>query len=457
MKSIRARLIGGYVLVVAITLMIALMIGRWLLDRNIVAGIDLLNRAEFQEIENRTGADARANSESALLSEVRQHAELDEPLYYFQVRRIGGKVLFRSPNMSKAIFDPNPGNEPNFTAEVARLGSVRVSQFVEGPYQIQIGASLENHNRLFRAYSKVALVLMGIALVLSLFFGYWLSGLALDPIRRIQQTATRITANNLSERIPLGEGGDEMADLTLLLNQMLERLEYSFGRLWRFAADASHELKTPLSLIRLQSEKLLLHGSLTTLQQEGLQQQMESVNRLTSVIDKLLFISKSEFGAVELNLRTQSTRDLISAFSEDALVLCEDASVRFEVRENPEIAANFDAVLLRQVLLNLLNNALNVVGPGGVVRLTSTRDNSHWKVALEDNGSGLPEDKLREVFEPFVRIEQDGACHNGSGTGLGLAICRSIMHRGVIHAQNCASGADRSKPAGLRVTVELPL
>lgn len=463
MRSIRARLIGGYLLVVAITLLVALMLGRWLLDRNIVVGIDLLNQSEFQEIHDRAGASAKLEMEAVFLRTVKEHAGLDDPLYYFQIRNGQGKVLFRSDNMGKAVFEPNPAGVQNCSCVVPRLGTVRISQFSEGPYQVQIGSSLANHNRLFTAYSKVAVVLMATALVLSLFFGYWLSRLALDPIRKIQQTASRITADNLSERIPVGVEGDEVADLTKLLNQMFDRLEYSFGRLMRFSADASHELKTPLSLVRLQSEKLLLNDNLTPGQQDALHQQLESIGRLHSVIEKLLFISKSEFGAVRLNLRSQNTRELINAFAEDAVVLCEDAEIRFEVDSNDPISATFDSVLLRQVLLNLVNNALHVSQPGAAIRLFSSRDNTHWRVVIEDAGPGMPQEKLLEVFEPFVRLERNGEHRpgNGSGngngtvagTGLGLAICRSIieLHKGRIYAQNRTGGA------GLKVTFELPL
>lgn len=452
MRSIGARLIAGYVVVVTITLVVALLVGRLLLDRNLLRGIDLLNAAEFQEILDRTEEAASAGSERTLLRQIKAHAELDDALYYFQVRDPSGKIIFRSANLKKATFPPNPEGIQNQTMTLDRLGPVRVSQFEHGPYRTQIGTSLANREQLFKSFSKIALILVGIALVLSFFFGYGLSRVALDPIRRIQQTASRITADNLSERIPVGKAKDEVSDLTRLLNQMFDRLEYSFGRLWRFAADASHELKTPLALIRLQSEKLLLHGNLAPKQMEAVQQQMDSINRLHSVIEKLLFISKSEFGAVRLNLKSQSTRELISAFSEDAQVLCEDAGVRFEVVENPEFELTFDSALLRQVLLNLLNNALQVLGPGGVITLASSRKNSHWHLSVSDNGPGLPEDKLQEIFEPFFRMDRDGLSRAGAGAGLGLAICRSIidLHRGKIYASN------RSEGTGLCVTVQLP-
>jgi signal transduction histidine kinase len=293
--------------------------------------------------------------------------------------------------------------------------------------------------------------MLGVVIVLSIFFGYRLSRLALDPVRRIQQTARRISAENLGERISADPGKDEIADLSRLLNEMFDRLEVSFGQLWRFAADASHELKTPLSLIKLQSEKLLLQGSLSAPQQEAVQQQLESISRLDSIIEKLLFLAKSEVGAITLNLKRQSTMALLNSVIEDAQALCDEARVDCQSGEMQDCQANFDATLLRQVILNLLTNALNVTPPGGQIRISSIAVDGHWRVVIEDTGPGLPADRIEDVFQPFVRVAHAGAGDAPKGTGLGLAICRSIidLHKGTIRAEN--------RSPGLRVLFEINL
>ena len=289
----------------------------------------------------------------------------------------------------------------------------------------------------------------------SIFFGHRLSRLALDPIRRIQQTAQRINANNLSARISTTGGNDEVADLGILLNQMFGRLEGSFQRLSRFAGDASHELKTPLSLIRLQSERLLLHGNLGPGQQEVIQQQLESINRLNSVIDSLLFLAKSEVGAIRPNVARHHTVDFIDLFREDAQALCEDQGIVFEVVRNEPATASFDATLIRQVLLNLVTNALRITPARGRISLASWQQDGRWTVTVEDLGPGLPANQLERVFEPFARVDppSEGQPFNDTGTGLGLAICRGVLevHHGKIHAENRRSGP------GLRVSFELPV
>jgi signal transduction histidine kinase len=296
-----------------------------------------------------------------------------------------------------------------------------------------------------------------VAAALSIFFGHRLSRMALDPIRRIQRTAERINVDNLKERISTGSANDEITALARLLNRMFDRLEVSFNRLWRFAGDASHELKTPLSVMRLQSEKLLMDGDLSANQQEVIQQQLEGINRLSSVIEKLLFLAKSDVGGIRPNLKSQNTAEFIQHFREDAQILCEDQNISFEVARNESLPGMFDATLLGQVLFNLLTNALRVTPPGGCITVASWRDNDNgcWKVKMEDTGPGLPAGDLRRIFEPFIRVSLAGerVSDDDKGTGLGLAICRSVIeiHQGNIRAEN------RQPGPGLRVLFELPV
>jgi signal transduction histidine kinase len=443
-------------MVVMATMVSAILFGHWLLDKEMMKGIDLLNAAEFQEIPMRAEAGGRVLPEAEMLGQVAAEAKLDAALYLFQVRRPDGEVLYRSENMGRGILLPNPTGVPNWTTICESVGPVRVSEFSEGPLKVQVASPLKSVDRLYRSYVEVGAIMLAMVLVVSIFFGFWLKRLALDPIRRIQKTAARISADNLSERIPMGTGNDEVTDLARLLNQMFDRLEKSFFQLWRFAGNASHELKTPLSIIRLQSEKLLMQGSLSSAQQESVQQQLESISRLATVIEKLLFLARSEVGAIHLNLKTQCTGTLIKAFAEDAMVLCEEAKVELVIARNLETLATFDATLLRQVLLNLLSNAIRFTPPGGEVTLSSWTHANRWFVSMEDTGPGLPPSSLEEVFEPFVRVNPGvqpscaPAAHDGAG--LGLAICHSILllHHGRIRGEN------REPGPGFRVTFDMP-
>ena len=453
MRSLGSRLTYWYVLVVSVTVIVALLVGWWMLQRQLIHGMDLLNAAEFEELANRLEKKRKQDPDAEGLRRIAAHSKIDAPLYFFQLRNGAGEVIFRSENMGEAIFPPNPSGKESWTQNVPPLKDVRISEFPLGTMHMQIAASLRDERRLLRSYFQVSLGMLGVVIVLSIYFGYRLSRLALDPVRRIQRTAQRISAENLSERISADPGRDEIADLSRFLNQMFDRLEVSFERLWRFGADASHELKTPLSLIKLQSEKLLLQGGLSAVQQEAVQQQLESIARLDSIIEKLLFLAKSEVGAITLNLKRQSTLALLNSVAEDAHALCDEARVEFQQGEMQDSQANFDATLLRQVILNLLTNALNVTPPGGQIGISSVTVGDRWRVIIEDTGPGLPADRIEDVFQPFVRVPQGPPHETPGGTGLGLAICRSILdlHKGTIRAEN------RDPGPGLRVIFEIKL
>jgi signal transduction histidine kinase len=258
---------------------------------------------------------------------------------------------------------------------------------------------------------------------------------------------------NLKERIPVPRAKDEISDLSVLLNQMFDRLEKAFARLSRFAGEASHELKTPLSIIRLQSEKLLTQGNLSGVQQEAMQQQLKSIHDLNLVIEKLLFVARAESGAIQAKQKLNGAKAFTEAFVEDALVLCEDRGIRFEVTQNDDITLPFDGALMRQVLLNLLSNALKVTPQDGKITVSSVADKSTWRVTVEDMGPGLPDAvSEEEIFKPFVRLDPELNWSIAKGTGLGLAICRSILdlHNGRIYVEN------RKPEPGLRVIFELP-
>jgi signal transduction histidine kinase len=454
MKSLGSRLTYYYALVVMCTVVSTMIVGYWLLRNELIHGIDLLNEAEFREIRDRVEVQREPMAEGDFLRQVAEHAEIDAQLYFFQVRR-NGKVLFRSPNMRTVVLEAKPRGETNWTTTTSGLGAVRVGQFPEGEFYVEIATSLRSIEHFSSYYLRAGLIVSGVAAALSIFFGHRLSRLALDPIRRIQRTAQRINADNLSARIPTDSATDEITALARLLNLMFDRLEVSFNRLWRFAGDASHELKTPLSVMRLQSEKLLLHGNLPANQQEVIQQQLEGINRLTSVIEKLLFLAKSEVRGIRPNLKSQNTAEFIEHFREDAQILCEDQSISLEVTRNESLLSMFDATLLRQVLFNLLTNALRVTPTGGSITVASWRDDRYWKVKMEDTGPGLPAADLQRIFEPFIRVRpaDERVSHEDMGTGLGLAICRSVIeiHQGSIRAEN------RQPGPGLRVSFELPV
>jgi len=298
---------------------------------------------------------------------------------------------------------------------------------------------------------RVCLLLLAAMLIASLFIGVGLTRLVLLPVRLMRDTANRIgSADNLSERIPVPETRDEISDLARLLNQMFDRLEASFVQIRRFTADASHELKIPLSLIRLHAEKMLVEGGLSPAHKEAVQVQLEEISRLNRIIDELLFLSRADANALRLDLKAQNPDALLQAFAQDASVLAEHHGRRFSCEHQGEGSVALEPKWMRQVFLNLLTNAIHVSPADGLISLQSVLRAGLWRVSVEDEGPGLNAEQRERMFERFVRLVTPETEYPGSG--LGLAICRSIvdLHGGHI------SAAPREVGPGLRVVIELP-
>ena len=452
-RSLTFRISWQFAALVTLTTMVVLAAGGWLLKHQAMRGLELMNEVEGEEIGELLGAEPGLTA-AEIGRRIREEADSDVSLYFIQVHNEAGTVLFRSDNLGEAMLPDLSRAEPHWTAQLPRIGEVRVSEFYSGPWHVQVASPLEPVNRLMGDYVQVSLMLvLGVALA-GVGLGYGFSRITLRPVRAIEETARRIGADNLRERIAVPAGKDELAGLSTLLNQMFDRLEASFEQVKRFTADASHELKTPLALIRLNAERLSERVANDPEAAAGLADLQEEIGRMNRIIESLLFIAKAESGTMSLALKEQDVGEWLAPFVEDARVLAEDRGVRFECVKNDAGVMRLEPALMRQLLLNLTGNALNVSPAGGVVTLESLKMEQGWSFAVTDEGPGLDEVKLGKVFERFVRFEPvSGERHNGvRGQGLGLAICRSIaeLHGGTIRAENRRDGR-----SGLRVVVEL--
>lgn len=441
-----------YAVAVTATVIVALTAGHWLLKRETIIGLEKLHEAEFREVVQQLGENPGVLTEAQLIARMERHAAADEHLFFFQIHNESGRLLFRSANLGETIL-PNltpVGN--SWTADIPLHGRVHGAEFQQGPLHFQIGSRLEPMERLLGQYIRIGLLLTGIVAAGSMGLGYGFSRLALNPIRAIERTARQIGADNLDERIPVPPGKDEVSRLVTLLNAMFDRLETSFCQIGQFSADVSHELKTPLTLVRLNAERLrarLSHDHESAAHVDSL---LEEISRMNRVIEGLLFLAKAENGGIKPAREMRATRPFMESLTEDARVLAEDAGVTLVLGENDKIDAPFDPGLLRQVLLNLVSNAVAAMPGGGTIRLRSRASGSLWKIEVLDEGPGLPPGDLDRIFGRFVRVQPAGA-NRGAGSGLGLPISRSIalLHGGTLRAAN---RADRT---GLCMTVEVPV
>lgn len=450
MRTFSQRLAVRFATLVTGTTAVVLAVGGWLLDRQVLRSLEVLHEGEYRELRGLIGNAPLTPSEVA--QRVRHDVDSDAALYFVQVHAERGEILFRSPNLGANVVPDPTDRHPHRILELPGIGPVYASEYRDGPLHVQIASALAPMRRLLKDYVETAVLLtLGVALV-SVALGYAFSRLTLQPLRAIETTADRIRSDNLSERIPVQGGDDELASLARLLNQMFDRLQASFEQVRRFAADVSHEVKTPLALIRLNAEKLRPRLAADAEGTAALADILEEIEQINQVTDRLLFLAKSESGALKLALRPVAMPLLLGPFAEDAQVLAADRGIRFAVDPDEPGEIRADPELLRQMLLNLVANAVSVSPLGGLVTLESRSIAGGWQLVVADEGPGLAPPQLARLFERFVRFDRPTNGEGRSGHGLGLAICKSIaeLHGGSIRAEN------RAERSGLRIIVELP-
>ena len=301
--------------------------------------------------------------------------------------------------------------------------------------------------------STLALILP-LGLVAALLMGSWIARRALAPVDRIITEVREITdGRSLHRRLAEPMVKDELGRLTETLNQMMTRLDRSFAALRRFTADASHELKTPLTVLRAGVERAITMPSLPSEALAALEETLQEINRMTELVEALLMLARADEGTAPLHRETVDLRAIVEETGETGELLAAEAGVNMEVATPADpVIVPVDASRIRQLILNLLTNAVKYTPAGGSVRLQLGPSNGRVTLTVADSGVGIAPGDLPHIFDRFWRADS-ARTRTGerSGTGLGLAICKWIAeaHGGTIDVQ--------SRPGrGTTFTVTLP-
>jgi len=293
-----------------------------------------------------------------------------------------------------------------------------------------------------------------IILVASILIGYLLVGRTLRPVENIVDELEAITdGRSLHRRLQTSRSRDELERLTTTLNAMLARLERNFASLRRFTADASHELKTPLTVLRSGIERAITHPKAPPEVLEVLEETLIEVKRMTEMVNSLLTLARADEGRAPLHLEQLDMRELFLEITETAGMLSEQAgvAVTMVIPESPQLLAA-DAHRIHQLLMNHLTNAIKYTPRGGSVWIDSAMADGRVTVTVRDTGIGIAPADLPHIFDRFWRVDE-ARSRTGArpGAGLGLAICKWIAeaHGGSIDVQSRVG-------RGTTFTVSLP-
>jgi heavy metal sensor kinase len=262
------------------------------------------------------------------------------------------------------------------------------------------------------------------AIGLAIGGGYFLAGRVLAPVGAMAETARKITAESLTERLPVENPGDEFGQLASVFNATLSCLEEAFQQLRRFTADASHELRTPLTAIRSVGEVALQRSLNASGYREVIGSMLEEVDRLTRLVESLLTLTRAESGRIQPTLETVNLSGLTVSVVEHLRVLAEEKEQSLTIDAAAAVSARCDPAILQLGLINVLDNAIKYTPARGMIRV-GVRETSSGEAAIEiqDTGVGISAVHHGRIFERFYRVDE-GRSRESGGTRLGLATAR---------------------------------
>ena len=358
--------------------------------------------------------------------------EGDSP--WLQVWSLEGRLLYDTP---EARRNPVPRSNQLAVAAKEEDRIVTVPE-VSPPYRVMSGGARIGGRpvlvQVARSEGPIAqnlnqliyILFLGLpgAVAISGLGGYLLARRALAPIERMSERARSINAERLNDRLPVDNPDDELGRLATVFNDTLTRLESSFEQMRRFTADASHELRTPLTAIRSVGEVGLRGRRDENAYREIIGSMLEEVDRLALLVDRLLMLSRGDTGRRNLSMDVVDIPELASEVAEQLSVLAEEKSQSVRLRCDAVPRWFGDRMVLRQAMLNLLDNAIKYTPDGGTIEVRVRQETTATTIDVVDSGPGIPSELQPRIFDRFYRVDKSRSRENGGGTGLGLAIAK---------------------------------
>ncbi len=318
---------------------------------------------------------------------------------------------------------------------------------------VQVGSSLEGVEEALQQLLLSLLIAVPAALLIASAGGLFLANKALRPVDAITGIARRIGSGDLSQRIRIKRVNDELGRLASTFNEMIAKLEKSFRQVKRFTADASHELKTPLTILRGEVEVGLKKKRGLKEYQQILASNLEEINRMSRIVEDLLTLSRADMGELTMEREEIELSALAREVWRDLRLLAKKKRIQLKFMDNGFTRVEGDSLFLRQLILNLTENGLKYTRAGGevAVKVKGDRDQGMVRLLVTDTGVGIPQKDLKRIFDRFYRVDGARSRETG-GTGLGLSICQWIAqaHEGRIAVESRVG-------KGSTFTVTLPM
>ncbi len=457
--SIRARLTAWFAAVLGLVLVVLSVATWWLLHDSVHDTIDQALTDRVEAISRFLNAPGTSQSFEELREDLREYVALDPGWNLIRIRDSRGVQLYRSDAFDASAGAGGPGTpaEPQgayrdlvMRGRPVRMLTARVT--VAGElYSVDVAWPVGELQEALDEFRWAAIFIVPCGVLAAAIGGYWMSRRALAPVDQIASTARAISARQLGRRLEVPATGDELQRLSETLNDMLARLEAAFAETSRFTADASHELRTPVSLIRTTAEVALRRPRSGEEYREALEGILQESERTSVLVQDLLTLTRADAGADAWSPSRFDLRALIETLGGKLATLCETRglTLRVDLPGQPVPVDGEPAALGRLVTI-LADNAAKYTPAPGNVSLTLRVLEDAAEIEVADTGIGIGADDLPRVFDRFYRADK-ARSRDAGGAGLGLSIAQSIAER---HGGSISIESEAGN--GCRAAVRLP-
>lgn len=381
-------------------------------------------------------------AEDDLEEGLREHTELRMGGALLQVSDQQGNWIYRSPVMADYAVPkmaPMRRDAVDFPGKKVPLRVWTQKATVgDETFLIQSAFEMDDFYEALEHFGLLLWISIPTLLLCAAAGGYWISTRALEPVDQITKTARTISAQNLSSRLEVPRTGDELQRLSETLNSMLERIEAGFKKITQFTADASHELRTPVAVMRTRAELSLRKARSPEEYREVIAEVLDELEKTSSLIEQLMFLARADSGSETLHFSPTDVSEVLREACHQGSALAEARQIDFEEKiPGDSVWIRGDATSLRRLFLILIDNAVKYTPANGKVAVSLQRNDGFAVAEVRDTGIGIAESDLPNVFERFYRADKARSRESG-GVGLGLSIGRWIteVHAGTIEVQS---------------------
>jgi heavy metal sensor kinase len=424
---IRVRLTLWYLLVFA-SAQACFSIGAALfMERSLnAAAMDEL-RGQWQEIANFIASEPRLVTSDRLRDDLRREFSGEPEATWLRIVAPDGAVVALTPQMANIAhpFEDSEQVTLRIDHHHVRFLATR-SREGEQSFLIITGVTVDAAVAATERFQRGLLLLSPVLLLLAAAGSYWISRKALRPVDQLAQAARGITDSNLNQRLPVAETRDELSRLSETLNEMLSRIDSAFQRVRQFTADASHELRTPVSLIRTEAEIALRRERTTDEYREALQQISVEAARTGGLLENMLALARTDARQERTKFGQVDCAAMLRELAHDWIGVLSEVGIRLMLSiDSAPLIVSADPFALRRLLVILLDNARKYTPPGGDVTLRGHLTDKRIVIEVEDTGLGIAPEHLPHIFDRFYRADPARSRASG-GVGLGLALARRL-------------------------------